>query len=165
MGCEKDFPFHHLTPCPFPRRKNVAMRCCNKVYSLTLEERDKIIGRLVDFLKDHQEVSFAYAYGSFAEGIPFHDIDIGVYIAGIKEEGSTMYALELAQDISHVERIPVDIRVLNYAPLLFLYHVIKGQLVFERDEDIRIDITHKTVQRYLDIKPMIRMGIKEAFSA
>lgn len=141
------------------------MGCCSKVYYLTLEERLKIIGRLADFIKGRPEVSFAYVYGSFAEGVPFHDIDTGIYVVGIKEEGSTMYALELAQAISGVERIPVDIRVLNYAPLLFLYHVIKGHLLFERDEDIRIDITNKTVQRYLDIKPMIRMGIKEAFSS
>ncbi|MDI6736606.1 MAG: nucleotidyltransferase domain-containing protein [bacterium] len=140
------------------------MRCCHKVYYSTLEEREKIIGRLTDFIRGYQEVSFAYIYGSFLEEIPFHDIDLGIYVTGIKEEDSTIYALELTQAISRVGRIPIDIRVLNYVPLPFLYHVFKGQLIFERDEDIRIDITHKTLQRYLDIKPMLRRGIKEAFS-
>ncbi len=130
----------------------------------TLQEKEKIIGRLADFIKGRQEISFAYIYGSFAEGLPFHDIDLGIYVAGIKEEEVTMYALELAQDISRMEHIPVDIRVLNYAPVLFLYHVFKGHLVFERNEDIRIDLAHKTIQRYLDIKPIIHKGIKEAFS-
>ncbi|MFH1095965.1 MAG: nucleotidyltransferase domain-containing protein [Candidatus Desantisbacteria bacterium] len=136
----------------------------NKIYHSTFEERVKIIDCLADFIISRQEVSFAYVYGSFIEGIPFHDIDIGVYVAGIKEKDSTMYGLELTQAISKANHIPVDIRVLNYATLFFLYHVIKGRLVFERDEDIRIDIINKTVQRYLDIKPIIRMGIKEAFS-
>jgi predicted nucleotidyltransferase len=130
----------------------------------TLKEREKIISHLTDFIKERQEVSFAYIYGSFLEGIPFHDIDIGVYVAGINEKDSTMYALELSESISEMEQIPVDIRVLNYAPLLFLYHVFKGYLVFERDANIRIEISNKTVQRYLDIKPMIRRAIKEAFS-
>lgn len=142
----------------------MARRCCHKIYYSTFEERVKIMGHFTDFMKYRQEVSFAYIYGSFAEEIPFHDIDLGIYVIGIKEEDSTMYALELAQTISKMERIPVDIRILNYMPLSFLYHVFKGHLIFEKDEDIRIDIFNKTVQRYLDIKPMIRMGIKEAFS-
>lgn len=137
----------------------------HKVYYLSPEERLKIIERLADFTRNRQEVSFAYVYGSFAEEMPFHDIDMGVYVAGIKAEDSTMYAIEMAQAISREERIPVDVRVLNHAPLLFLYHVIKGRLIFERDEDTRIDVTYRTVQRYLDIKPMIHRGIKEAFSA
>jgi len=130
----------------------------------TPKEREMIICRLTNFIKGRQEISFAYIYGSFVEGIPFHDIDLGIYVSGIEEKDATMYSLELAEEISRVERIPVDIRVLNYAPLLFLYHVFKGYLVFERDEALRIDISNKTVLRYLDIKPMIYKGIKEAFS-
>jgi len=57
----------------------------------------------------------------------------------------------------------VDIRVLNFAPVSFLYEVIRGNLIFERNEEIRIRVVEQTIQRYLDLKPMILRGIKEAF--
>jgi hypothetical protein len=48
---------------------------------------------------------------------------------------------------------------------MFLYHVVRGLLIFERDADLRADITERTVRTYLDIKPLIRRGIKDAFAS
>jgi hypothetical protein len=57
----------------------------------------------------------------------------------------------------------VDVRVLNFAPVPFVYQVIRGMLIFDRNEDLRVHVVEETVRKYLDLKPMIHKGIKEAF--
>ena len=136
-----------------------------KVYYLEQEERKRLMKYLTEVLKKRNDVVFAYVYGSFAEGLPFHDIDVGVYISEIRKEESTLYSLELAQRFSNELRIPIDVRVLNFAPVLFLYHVIQGNLISERNEEIRMHFVEQIVQRYLDLKPLVRRAVKEAFAA
>jgi hypothetical protein len=134
-----------------------------KVLILGEDEKRPLIEQLAAALQNRDEVVFAYIYGSFAEGLPFHDIDVGVYTLEITEEESTNYSLILGQILSKELQVPVDIRVLNFAPVSFLYEVIRGNLIFERNEEIRIRVVEQTIQRYLDLKPMILRGIKEAF--
>jgi predicted nucleotidyltransferase len=134
-----------------------------KVLILGEDKKRPLIEQLAAALQNRDEVMFAYIYGSFAEGLPFHDIDVGVYLSEITEEESTNYSLILGQMLSKELQVPVDIRVLNFAPVSFLYEVIRGNLIFERNEEIRIRVVEQTIQRYLDLKPMILRGIKEAF--
>ena len=136
-----------------------------KTYHLTSKVRQGIKKHLAGIIETRREGGFAYIYGSFAEGLPFRDIDIGIYTSGVAKEDATCYALDLVWIIEAEVHMPVDVRVLNYAPVSFLYHVICGELIFERDEDMRVDVVENTVRRYLDIKPLIRRGIKEAFAA
>jgi len=134
-----------------------------KVLILGEDEKRPLIEQLAAVLQNRDEVMFAYIYGSFAEGLAFHDIDVGVYTLEITEEESTNYSLILGQMLSKELQVPVDIRVLNFAPVSFLFEVIRGNLIFERNEEIRIRVVEQTIQRYLDLKPMILRGIKEAF--
>jgi len=117
-----------------------------------------------DILRTHGEVLFAYAFGSFLDPLPIHDIDIGVYTADVDKKTSTAYALDLAEELSGRLKLPVDVRVLNFAPLPFCYHVIRGKLLFEKDEDARSAFIERTVRGYLDIEPLLRKGLKEAFT-
>ena len=134
-----------------------------KVLILGEDKKRPLIEQLAAALQNRDEVMFAYIYGSFAEGLAFHDIDVGVYTLEITEEESTNYSLILGQMLSKELQVPVDIRVLNFAPVSFLYEVIRGNLIFEKNEEIRIRVVEQTIQRYLDLKPMILRGIKEAF--
>jgi len=134
-----------------------------QAYQFSQEGKEKLIERLKDFLRGRDEVVFAYVFGSFAEEEAFHDIDIGIYLSEICPEQSTQYGLALSQTLSSQLRIPVDARVLNFAPASFLYHVIRGKLIIERNEEVSAQIAEQTVQKYLDLKPLIYRGIKEAF--
>ncbi|ODS33456.1 MAG: nucleotidyltransferase [Candidatus Scalindua rubra] len=134
-----------------------------KIYNLSPKERCRVLEFLGDFFKDRKEVMFAYVYGSFVEDMPFSDIDVGVYISGILEEEATQYTLNLGQMLENDARYPIDIRVLNFAPVSFLYYVIKGRLVYERNDDLRVQVAERVILKYLDLKPMIKKGIKEAF--
>jgi predicted nucleotidyltransferase len=122
-----------------------------------------LVQHLVENLKSHNEVIFAYLFGSFVEDLPFHDIDIGVYLSIIREEESTFFSLDLSQTLSIRLKIPVDVRVLNFASIPFLYHVIRGNLILERDEEIRLNFVERITARYLDLKPLLLKGTKEAF--
>lgn len=134
-----------------------------KVFRLSQAKRQQFGKRLAELLKDHEEIVFACLYGSFAENLPFHDIDLGIYTLGIKQEESTFYSLALSKGLSKEVQIPVDVRVLNFAPVLFVYHVIRGQLIFDRNEELRALFVEQAIRKYLDLKPVIYRSIKEAF--
>lgn len=136
-----------------------------KKYTLTGEEKRMLEQAAGDILRTHGEVLFAYAYGSFLDTLSIHDIDIGVYLAtDIDKSTSAGYALGLAEELGRSLKLPVDIRVLNFAPLPYCYHVIRGALLFERDEAARSQFVEQTIRRYLDIEPYLRKGLKEAFT-
>lgn len=134
-------------------------------FDLEKDERERLVQHLEALLRKHDEVVFAYIYGSFAEGMPFHDIDLGLYLSDITEEESTHYSLTLGQKLSKELKMPIDIRILNFAPVSFLYHVIRGILIFERKEGTRDLVVERTVRKYLDLKPIIHRGVKEAFGS
>ena len=129
------------------------------------EERHRIEQCLAVELASDRRVAFAHLYGSFVESEPFHDIDVGVYLENVQADRLTAAALDLAQRLSDKARIPVDVRVLNVAPVSFLYHVLRGQLVFCRDDAVLTEVMERTVSRYLDIAPLVRRGAQEGFAA
>jgi hypothetical protein len=129
------------------------------------DERQRIKQYLAVELANDRSVAFAYLYGSFVERQPFHDIDVGVYLENGRADHVTVTALDLAQRLSERARMPVDVRILNVAPVSFLYHVLRGQLVFCRDDAVLAEVMERTVSRYLDIAPLVRRGIQEAFAA
>ncbi len=134
-----------------------------KAFVLNLRQREELIKRLKNGLRDREEIAFAYLYGSFAEDTPFHDIDVGIYLSGIRQEESTSYGIALSQILGNEVKLPVDVRVLNFAPVSFIYQVIRGILIFDRNEELRAQVVEDTVKKYLDLKPIIHQGIKEAF--
>ena len=135
-----------------------------KAYHLTESRKQQIVGRLSAALQEQKELSFAYLFGSFIEDQPIHDIDVGVYLSGAQGIPAFRYALDLSDLLSALLRMPVEITVLNGAPPAFLYHVIKGSLILERDEETRTQVVEDTVRRYLDQKPLLRRSIREAFA-
>lgn len=134
-----------------------------KAFSLNQSQKERLMGQLKDILRSYPEVAFAYLYGSFAGNLPLHDIDVGVYLTGIGEKESTSYSLTLSQTLSREVKVPVDVRVLNFAPVSFVYQVIRGILISDRNEELRVHVVEETVRKYLDLKPIIYRGIKEAF--
>ena len=138
-----------------------------KRYQKTPAQRDAIIATLRQVLETAPDVQFACLYGSFLEDRPFHDVDLAVYLEGQNHAGR---ALELAQQAERALReaghpMPVDVRVLNTAPLGFRYYVFRGQLLLSRDEDLRVREVVRTVTCYLDMKPLIRLALKEAMTS
>lgn len=136
-------------------------------------ERETILHNLQRALEAQPRVVFAYVYGSFLEDRPFHDIDVAVYLDPAEREMS-LFALELASNLEKslvrtpdraAVCLPVDVRVLNRAPLGFCYHAFRGKLLSSRDDTVRTQWVERVVSRYLDLKPLRQRALKEAMTA
>lgn len=136
-----------------------------KTYTVDAEGKRRILDRIRELLSKRVDVLFAYVHGSFITELPFHDIDVAVYLAGATEATSTLNALELSQQISDELNRPVDVRALNFASIPFRYQAIRGQLLLEKNENQLAEFIEHSVQRYLDIEPLLRTGAREAFAA
>ena len=119
-----------------------------RVYSIGEHEKGEITRLIKKFLMGREEVLFAYLHGSFLSG-PFRDIDIAVYIDG---ERDVFYELELEGELEERLGFPVDVRVLNNAPISFRFKVLKGELLFSRDEEKRCEFESRTMGEYHDFK-------------
>jgi len=139
-----------------------------KYYQMSLDEKQKVAETLKEGLSSQREVLFAFIYGSFndyTKNLPFHDIDVGVYVTKMDEKQSVYYSLDLSDRFSSLLKVPVDVRVLNFAPVTFCYHAIQGQLIVNKDDDLRSDFVERVIRIYLDMKPLLIRATKEAFGS
>ncbi|BCB96217.1 nucleotidyltransferase [Dissulfurispira thermophila] len=129
--------------------------------------KGEIIRILREFLEKRQEIIFAYIYGSFAEGLSFRDIDVAVFVdeKAVTKEDALDYGLEISA-ITEVETgiSPLDIRVINYAPVGLKYFATKGILLFSKDDDIRCDFLEESWKRYFDLLPKRRQILLDLVS-
>ena len=137
------------------------------VCDLTSREREKLLEKMTAALDRHHEILFAFCHGSFAEDRPFRDIDLAVFLdPDLLPDINFRYEMQLEHEIEQAINSPaaIDARLLNTAKLSFQYHALKGRLLLDRQPDIRIDFTTKTLARYLDIAPILKFHTKEAFT-
>lgn len=136
-----------------------------KKYLLSDEQKEKTVESIKNTLNVLPEIVFAYIHGSFINTKGFGDIDIAVYLKEetLRERSFIInYEIDLEMKLEETLKYPVDVRVLNYAPLSFQYQVIKGgELVFEKDGDSRVDFQTKTLDFYFDFAPFRKRYLKE----
>ena len=118
-----------------------------------------LIATLHRSLSSFNEVSFAYLFGSAARGGDFRDIDVAVYL--MPYDTSSYERFKLAMRIGRMVekalfiRREVDVRILNEAPLLFQYEVMRtGRLIFQRRQQRRIRYEEHLLSKYLDYQPV-----------
>ena len=138
------------------------MELVRRRYQFDAEARAHVREQLARELATHADVAFAYLYGSFVESDVFHDVDVGVYFS--PPPPTLALASALAKSLSDRAKLPVDVRPLNEAPVSFVYHVLRGQLLLSRDDALLAEVMERTVRQYLDIAPLLRHSTKEAFS-
>ena len=139
------------------------MNTCN----LTPQDREKLLAQAAAALDRHHEILFAFCHGSFLENRPFRDIDLAVFLdPDLLPDINFRYEMQLEHEIEQAINSPaaIDARLLNTTKLSFQYHALKGRLLLDRQPDIRIDFTTKTLARYLDIAPILKFHTKEAFT-
>ena len=61
--------------------------------------------------------------------------------------------------------MPVDLKVLNYAPLGFQYYSTTGLLIMCKDDDLRVDYLTKIRSLYFDFKPSSERFLLEMIDA
>jgi predicted nucleotidyltransferase len=125
----------------------------------------------VKLLKEHipsilrdRPVMLAYVYGSIAEGCPLPGSDVDIALVWMPDCEQTPYErlnaeLDIAGEIEGQTGIQnADVRSINDAPLRVQGQVLtQGQLLYERDEDLRVEYEVYTRSRYFDFQPALKL--------
>jgi len=97
-----------------------------------------IAQQLCDSLTKHPEILFAYLYGSFVEGVAYHDIDVAVFLKPTPEDIFD-YEEVLSVELTRAIKKSVDVHVLNHASLGFQHSVLRGEFLLpEKKTYLRI---------------------------
>jgi predicted nucleotidyltransferase len=129
------------------------------------KEREIIIQKISDSLKDRSNIIFAYIFGSFSAQESFHDVDVGIFISNnglnvLKTE------LEMEHELEKLIHMPVDVRILNRAPVSFIYQVIKGGItIVDKNEDLRAEFEGITIKKYFDFQHLRNEYLREVADA
>jgi predicted nucleotidyltransferase len=108
--------------------------------------------KLREALEARAEIIFVYLHGSFAEGLPFHDVDVAVYLDPTYAMVTDIfdYEMDLSVELTRALRFPADLHVLNGAPLGFQHSVLQGEILLARDEDKLTDFIERVAIEYMD---------------
>ena len=132
--------------------------------SFDVKDKATIEGAIVSKLNEHPEILFAYLHGSFLTNELFDDIDIALYLRKIPHS-LLEYELNMEVILSNaVLGTPVDVRLLNAAPLSFQYSVVKeGIPIVVHDKSERAEFQERTIRYYFDFAPFRKRYLEEVF--
>jgi predicted nucleotidyltransferase len=130
------------------------------------KQKNAVVKELAEILSRETKIDFAYLHGSFLESGGFNDIDIAVYLKdGIPQTADPAdYEIRLSLKVGKTVKIPVDIKILNNAPLGFRYQASKGKVLFSRNGSDRDEFLCRTWLEYFDFMPFAELYLKEAIS-
>ncbi len=132
-------------------------------FSLEPSEREHTVQPLAARLAQHPEILVIVLYGSFLKDKTFRDIDLALIVdeRRLPHEKFLGYELERLEELSCITQFPIDIRVVNRAPVLFRYAVTQGRVLFCRDTRLWVEFCERTWGEYLDFKHVAQLYIKE----
>lgn len=119
--------------------------------------------QLASQLAQHSEILFAVLYGSAAEGGPFRDLDVGLFVdrSAVPASKDWDYAFELEVELEAAVPYQVDVRVINDAALPFRYNVSRGIPLLVNDEETWFNFLEWTWIMYFDFQPVAMQYLKE----
>jgi predicted nucleotidyltransferase len=120
---------------------------------LSAEKKLELLNILKEKLERDDGIAFAYIHGGFIERDVFRDVDVTVWIKDVDK--AFYYTVDFSAKLEVNVGLPIDVQVLNQAPLPFRYHVFtRGMLLFSKDEKLRLKIADETIREYLDLKAL-----------
>jgi len=138
----------------------------------TLPEEDKrlIQESMACVLAGRQEILFAYLFGSFVHDPGFHDVDVGIYLreedfAALRMRDAFDFETSLAVALEKTVPYPVDVKVLNQAPVALGHAVTNGRVLLSRDEATRLAWVEGIWGRYLDMAYFFRSSLLDLLGA
>lgn len=118
---------------------------------------------LTQHLSGRPEIIFAVLYGSAVDGERYRDLDVGIMVdrARVPAAASLNYAFGMSATLEKALQFPVDVRVLNDAPLPFRYNVSRGRPLLVRDWGAWFDFRERAWDEYLDFQPVALAYLRE----
>ena len=113
-------------------------------------------------------VAAAYLFGSVARGTATgaSDVDVGVLLAHEPPRTIDGLQLDLEGELERLLRRPVQVVVLNRAPVDLVHRVLRdGVIIADRDRAARIRFEVKARAEYLDLLPFLQRYRRRGASA
>ena len=109
---------------------------------------------------ERKGIAAAYLFGSVARGTPKpgSDVDVGILYTEEPPETLKGLGLDLEGDLEDLLKLPVQLVVLNRAPVDLVIRVLRdGKLLVDRDRAARIRFEVKSRFEYWDLEPYLKM--------
>lgn len=116
---------------------------------------------LIPYFQNNSNILLVYLFGSstYNNTGPLSDLDCGIYTDKVIDY---IAEFKMAHEIGEIlDFFKVHVVNLNRAFPALKYNVIHGEILFCRDEKIRIDFESKTLNEYLDFLPVLKRQRKE----
>lgn len=135
-------------------------------HTLTMSGKEKIIEEISSYLfQSHDEILTVYLFGSFISARSFSDIDIGI-VTMMDLSQPLDFELELENRLENVIKYPVDVRILNQAPISFSQNVFRNsRVIIDRNPNMRADFEGKVLKQYFDFSPFQKRYLEEVSNA
>ena len=135
-------------------------------HSLKPDQKEKLVTEISLCLKKNfKEIVAAYLYGSFITDLFFSDIDVGILMKNDIEK-TLDFELGLESRLEKIVKYPVDVRVLNKAPLSFCRNVIRyRKVILDTKPNLRADFEGQVLKQYFDFAYFQRRYLQEVTNA
>jgi len=133
---------------------------------LDKSKKAEIINQISLYLhQKYKEIITGYLFGSFITETSFADIDVAVVTKTVPDN-SLLFELELENRLEKIVRYPVDVRIINQAPLSFCQNVIRhGKAIVDREPNLRADFENRILKQYFDFSPYRKRYLQEVSNA
>jgi predicted nucleotidyltransferase len=124
--------------------------------------------RLREFFKaraSDEGIAAAWLFGSVARGTarPDSDVDVGVLFREDPPRTLAGYHFDLEADLQALLGLPVQLVVLNRAPVDLAFGVLRdGKLLVNQDSSRRIEFEVRTSNEFWDMEPYWQLYLKRA---
>jgi predicted nucleotidyltransferase len=129
-------------------------------------QRERVVNKISSYLVErHKEIISVYLFGSFNVAEPFSDIDLAVLVDTPLDD-PLFFEINLETELEKIAKYPVDVRILNKAPLSFCGEVIRsGKVIVDQRPNLRADFQGKILKQYFDFTPFRRRYLSEVVNA
>lgn len=120
---------------------------------------------LTEYFSSKDSIILAYLFGSTVRGDTgrLSDVDIGVLLdEKLSKKDRFELELKLMGEIAAlIKKNKIDLVVLNEAPLLLAYNIIKNGIILKSSETERVKFETKLLSMYMDEKYYIKRHTEE----
>ena len=135
-------------------------------HTLSRSEKEKVIQIISSHLfQQYDEILAVYIFGSFISERHFSDIDIGI-ITAMDLSKPLDFELKLENRLEKLIKYPVDVRILNRAPISFSQNVFRtGRVIIDKNPNMRADFEGRILKQYFDFSPFQQRYLQEVTNA
>ena len=137
-------------------------------YQLASDAKKRIFGRLAELLEERAGRQFARLHGGLEESTGgFNDRDVAVWLEASNIQPKAVFdsQMELGGFLDRHVNYLIDVKVLNFASIMFQYAASGGTLLTAGYSENWFNFREPTWLTYLDFAPVARQGLLDLLGA